>query len=139
MIPTVLSDQIRSELERFVREPPEKPDGMAVIARESGVLPALFDWMAFGGIRPDGSVVWVEYDPPFRMTPAEPAYVRNLILHKLAQRYAALATLDPQRPPDAIQCPPCKGTGILAVAGVTRPEFSCVCGGLGWLPPGTTL
>ena len=139
MIPGPLSDQIRGELERFVRNPPEKPEGMALIAQESGVLPALFDWTAFGGIRVDGSVVWVEYDAPYRVRLAEPAYVRNLILHRLVQRYSSLATLAPQRPPDAIECPPCQGTGILRIAGVAQPEFNCVCGGLGWLPPGTVL
>ena len=131
--------QIRAEIERFIREPPAKPTGVGPVVEHTQVLPAVFDWMAIGGVDANGELVWVEYEPPYRVEPAEPAYVRNMLLHRLAKRYPSLAALDPVRPEDAIDCPNCDGTGVIYIEGIPRPEFSCACGGLGWLPVGTKL
>ena len=136
---SAIISEIRAELERFIREPPDKPAGVAEVAQRTQVLPALYDWTAFGGISTNGDTVWVEYDPPYAVRPAGPAYERNRILHRLAERYPSLAALEPVRPQDAIVCSSCHGTGVIRVQGVARPEFSCWCGGLGWLPAGTNL
>jgi hypothetical protein len=88
-------------------------------------------------IRPDGQVIWIDYDEPHRVRPVEDDRERNLGLFQGSRRDPDLGFLVPPRPPDAVDCTDCKGTG--------RPAFPkgyehlaekvvCSCGGLGWLP-----
>jgi hypothetical protein len=50
-------------------------------------------------------------------------------------KYPELAALVPVRAGDAIECPACDGSGIIK-HGPRPANFSCYCGGLGWLYPG---
>ena len=49
-----------------------------------------------------------------------------------AKKYSELAPLIPNRPPEALDCDSCKGTG--RIEGL--PRVVCNCGGLGWILPG---
>jgi hypothetical protein len=51
-----------------------------------------------------------------------------------------LPFLMPSRPPNATDCPDCRGTGKLAFPEVAKHLVETVifsCGGIGWLPPDT--
>lgn len=125
-------------LAEYVRRA-EGPSDAPRLAREVGVLPAFYDWTAFGGVRLDGEVVWVDYDAPHAVARVEDPVHRNTILHHVARAYPSLGDLDPVRPEGAADCPACGGTGVARVDGVPMPEgVVCFCGGLGWLPPGVT-
>ena len=124
---------ISHEIEEFIRRPPPRPEGLADLAREAHVLPLVFAWTACGGLRPDGVPVWVDYEPPYRAVQTESLIESNTILHRAATRYPSLRGLDPVRPPAALVCFQCAGTGVAVFDGKQLPEATCICGGLGWL------
>lgn len=108
----------------------------ADVATTLGVVPVFHDWSAFGGIRLDGTIVWVEYEPPYAVTPIEDPVHRNMILFVAARRYPMLAGLAPIRPAGAGDCPSCGGTGVFHYQGEPIEMVNCFCGGVGWLPVG---
>jgi hypothetical protein len=134
------TDPLEARLNRALAEYVARSEGpwdAPRVARELGVLPAFYDWTAFGGVRLDGEVVWVEYDPPHAVARVEDLVHRNTILHHVARSNPSLGDLDPVRPAGAADCPACGGTGVAQVDGVPADErVVCFCGGLGWLPPG---
>lgn len=102
------------------------------------VLPLCFDWSGFLGLRPEGQVVSVLYDDEsgeYEIIHEE--RVRNLALCQGTKRYPDLPFLQPAKPPDAMECSHCRGTGQVTLPqGLEQlsEKFTCYCGGLGWLP-----
>ena len=114
----------------------------------TGVLPALEDWSAYGGISRGAEIVWVDRDSPFSTEPIEDARIQRIVLVAAARRYPSLSSLRPARPHNARDCNHCGGTGRVSFG--TEQEtiqigsrersirdiedrFVCFCGGLGWL------
>jgi hypothetical protein len=108
------------------------------IARLNG-LPLYFDWTAFMALLPDGSIVWVPYDDePGDIELVQEERVRNLGLFQATKLHPELQFLVPLKPPDALDCPDCRGTGRLPFPPGSEhiaERLVCYCGGIGWLPP----
>jgi hypothetical protein len=106
-------------------------------AQSAHALPIYFEWSACMAIRPDGEVIWIDHDERHQIHAVDDELVRNIGLFQGSRRDLDLVFLAPARPPDAIECPDCRGTGRLIL-----PEghehladtLVCKCGGLGWLP-----
>ena len=134
--PSANDERIQRALDAFLADPGDERYGRA--AAHSQAVPAFWDWSAFGGVRVDGEVVWVEYAAPHAVTQVEDPVHRNTILHAAASAHPALGFLDPVQPPGAEGCPACGGSGLAWTDGVPQDDrLVCFCGGLGWLPPGT--
>jgi hypothetical protein len=103
-------------------------------------LPLLFDWTAFITLLPDGQIVWVPYDnEPGDIEVVQEERVRNTGLFQATKLHPELQFLLPPKPPDAIDCPDCRGTGRLKFPQGSEhlaDKLVCFCGGLGWLPHG---
>ena len=111
-------------------------------AESAQALPLSLDWSACLAIRPDGEVIWIDYDEPHQVRAVEDERERNIGLFQGSRRYPELRFLVPLRPPDATDCPSCRGTGKLTFpAGYEHFDETivCYCGGSGWLPAGTDL
>jgi hypothetical protein len=129
-------DLIERKIAEFVRG--EAFEDCRKAAGSAHALPLYLDWTACMALRPDGELIWIDYDEPHQVRPVEDEPERNLGLFQGSRRDPDLRFLVPPRPPDALECPVCKGTGRL-----TFPEghehlaerVVCSCGGLGWLPP----
>ena len=102
---------------------------------EHGAIPL---WADIGGailLRPDGTVLELEWDQPSERVPREleaPSW--SLALVAGAERYPWLADLLPQRPTDATSCPDCEGKGRRRY---NEPQpggliYCATCDGLGW-------
>jgi hypothetical protein len=104
-------------------------------------LPLYFDWSAFMALLPDGHIVWVPYDEePGDIQVVQEEHVRNIGLFRGAKLHPKLQFLLPTKPPNAIDCPDCRGTGKLTFplgSEHLADRIVCFCGGIGWLPPGT--
>jgi hypothetical protein len=97
-----------------------------------GFLPLCVGWARVLGVTPGGEVV--EWDPEGGrpgITIVTNPYLKRFALAQGAHKYAQLAPLLPQRPPDAAACERCGGSGTLPL-----PRLICECGGLGWVVPG---
>ena len=107
----------------------------------AAALPLMFDWTGFMALRPDGQVVWIPYDDePGDVEPVRDVLVRNIGLFRGTKLHPGLPILLPPRPPDAIECPDCKGTGKIILPQMPADlseSLMCYCGGIGWLPSGT--
>ena len=89
-------------------------------------------------LRLDGEIVWVPYeDEPGVIEVVPEERLRNMGLFRGTKLHPDLQFLLPSKPPEAIVCPDCRGTGK-----VPFPESSkhladaviCSCGGIGWVP-----
>jgi hypothetical protein len=106
-------------------------------AGSARALPLYLDWTACMALRPDGEVIWIDYDEPHQVRPVEDERERNLGLFQGSRNDPDLQFLVPPRPSDAIECATCKGTGRLVFPEDHQhlaEKLICYCGGLGWLP-----
>lgn len=69
--------------------------------------------------------------PPGEIRIVDDDLTRNMALYQAAKKNAALQPLAPQRPPDAVTCSLCGGSGVLPEP---HTNWMCSCGGLGWTP-----
>jgi hypothetical protein len=98
-----------------------------------GTLLLVRDWTADIVLSPAGEVLVIdtEFGEPTR--PATAAEQR-ISLFRGIRHYPELVSFLPARPPEAVSCESCQGTGVLAAA-ITNPslrEVVCACGGAGW-------
>lgn len=101
------------------------------------LLPVFLDWVGFIGLREDGELLFVSWDPPHEAAIVREPHLRRTAMVAAAEKYPELAALVPQRPPEAEPCAFCGGSGRPMVQGEPVPEnVRCACGGLGWLLPG---
>lgn len=113
------------------------PDVSRRAAARAHALPLYLDWSACMALRPDGEIIWVDYDEPHRVQAVEHERGRNLGLFQGSRRDPDLRCLVPPRPPDAIDCPDCGGTGRMPFPAGSEhlaDRVVCSCGGIGWLP-----
>jgi hypothetical protein len=100
-------------------------------------LPLCLDWSACLAIRPDGELIWIDYDEPHRVRPVASEHERYLALFQGGRSDPDLQFLIPARPAGAVDCPDCKGTGRLTFP-PGREDLAdrciCTCGGNGWKP-----
>jgi hypothetical protein len=128
-------DLIERKLDEFVAG--EAHEDCRKAAGSAHALPLYLDWTGCKAVRPNGQVIWIDYEEPHQVRAVEDERERNIGLFQGSRRDPDLRFLAPSRPTDAIECPDCRGTGRL-----TFPEghehlaerINCSCGGLGWLP-----
>ncbi len=97
--------------------------------------------MDIGGcyaLRLDGEVVTFAWDEPHGLSAVDDERLRNTALQQGSRKYPELATLVPARPSEAVDCRSCGGTGVIVVEGRSFPNIICACGGLGWIPAGSS-
>src|SRR4051794_8906479 len=101
------------------------------------LLPLYLDWVGFFGLAADGRIVFVAWDSPHGIEAVdEPHWIRTALVAG-GEQYAELVSLRPERPPNAVECSFCRGTGMPTLNGQDVPDnIRCYCGGLGWLLPG---
>ena len=108
------------------------------VVTSANVLPLFFDWTAFMALSPGGQVVWVPYDDePGDIEAVHDERLRNMGLFQGTKLHPELQFLLPLKPPDAIVCPDCQGTGrVIFPQGHEHlsEKVTCYCGGIGWLP-----
>jgi hypothetical protein len=105
---------------------------------EAGQLLLLRDWTEDAVLSRNGDVIMIETEdgdgrPPRLATDRE----RRISLFRAMEKYPELLSFLPQRPPEAIECPSCEGTGV-HLARFTNPQLRhilCRCGGAGWILP----
>src|SRR4051812_20507913 len=93
-------DLIERKISEFVRG--EAHEDCRKAAQSAHALPLYLDWTACMALRPDGEVIWIEYDEPHQVRPIEDERERNLGLFQGGRRDPDLGFLAPARPPDAI-------------------------------------
>jgi len=101
-------------------------------------LPLYDDWSACMALRLDGEIVWLEYEAPHESRLVEDEVTRNVGLFQASVQDPELRFLAPARPPDAVACPGCGGSGQCRLPRGSEhlaDRVVCTCGGLGWLPP----
>ena len=81
----------------------------------------------------DGQIVWIPYDnEPGDIEVVQEERVRNLGLFQATKLHPELQFLVPPKPPDAIDCPDCRGTGRLPFPPGSEhlaERLVCYCGG----------
>lgn len=134
MIASPSSDWIEQRIAAFLVSGEPAPEHARAIAAALRVLPLMYDWSALAAIRPDGELLWVDYDPPRGVRPIADALTRHIVLFQGSKRHPAVPGLFPERLDDAEDCPACAGTGMVRIDGRDFPNVVCRCGGSGWLP-----
>jgi hypothetical protein len=129
--PRELIQKIEGEYHVFLASPGPDPLNLKQIARELGVVPVVRGWDRLGALRLDGTLVDIDYEPPYTAVEVEHRADRLTLLGFCAAKLPSLAELRPVRPADAFDCALCKGTGREA----TASDGICICGGLGWMVP----
>jgi hypothetical protein len=131
----VLSERLRqgieTEYQAFLASSGPDPLNLRVIARTAAILPVVRGWEDLGAIRLDGTPVVVHYEAPHDVTEIPDRMGQYMLLGYCAARFPRLAEILPDRPPDAVDCELCQGSGRNA----TASDGICLCGGLGWLAP----
>jgi hypothetical protein len=100
-------------------------------------IPLFLDWSACMALRPEGEIIWIDYEEPHPVRPVEDERERNIGLFQGTLRHPDLSFLVPPRPADAIDCPHCQSTGKVSPPSGCEPSADrlvCYCGGNGWLP-----
>jgi len=128
-----IPDAIEKRIAQWLEEDDRRYDRVRDAVRRFHFLPLYHRWTAVLGIRPDRSFVrWDYEDNREKVKPLEESYLQRLAVCEGAKRYPELRALIPPRPPEAIDCVACKGTGKVH----KLPDVICECCGLGWLIPG---
>jgi len=101
------------------------------LSKEFAALPIGFGLFSYILLRQDGEVISIDSSDSVEIERSRESYHLLRILAWGAERYPALASLIPERPPEAKDCPLCGGSGTnVSIAG---DEMSCVwCSGLHW-------
>lgn len=106
------------------------------LASEQHFLPIFYDWFAVCSVRPNGEMVWYDFENPEKLKIENNARIRNIAIVKGIERFPELLPFLPQRTYEDIDCPYCESTKKTRQA---MPEhlqdvLNCYCGGLGWIP-----
>jgi len=132
--------EIAAALAEFVAAPEpytigfDQPLDLRAIAAEVRLLPAMLDMGGCLGLRPSGAVASFFWDEPRQLRTETDERIRNLAYHQASLKYPQLAPLVPRRPPDAVVCSYCGGSGRCSgFPDRLADSVVCYCGGLGWL------
>jgi hypothetical protein len=102
------------------------------LSREFAALPIGFGLFSYFLLRPDGEVISIDCLDSRKVERSRESSQLLRILAWGAERYTAIGSLIPQRPPEAKDCPLCRGLGTNV--SVTGNEMTCVCcSGLRWV------
>ena len=113
----------------------DPPLDLRALAGELRLLPAMLDMGGCLGLQPTGEVASFLWDEPRQLRPERDERIRNLAYHQAALKHPRLAPLVPSRPPDAVVCSCCGGSGRCnGLPDRLADSVVCYCGGLGWLP-----
>ena len=132
-----IAKQIEARLSEFVTATTPDLGELRQIAAALGALPLIQGLGGGYAIRPDGEIISFPWDDPSDVQVENDVRMRNMALYQGSKEYPELSVLIPSRPPDALECPYCKGTGTVADLPADfkfREYIVCYCGGLGWLP-----
>ena len=123
-------------LDRYIADADADPAESRALAARYRLLPIFLDWVGFFGLTVEGQLHFVAWEPPHDAGVVREPHQARVALAAGAEMYPELAFLRPRRPPDAVPCPGCGGTGVVQLDGqVAPPNVICYCGGLGWVPP----
>jgi hypothetical protein len=101
------------------------------LSQELTALPIGMGIFSYFLLRPDGEVISIDCLDSAEVERFQESYRLLTILAWGAERYPALASLIPERPPEAEDCPLCAGLG--SNQSVIGDEMTCVwCSGLRW-------
>ena len=131
-----VEEAIRSRIREYLDQDDPRVEWIKPSVREHGFLPLYLGWVAVLGIRPDGSFVYLGYEPapkPARLL--EQPFWQRVAIHQGAKKYPELRALLPERPVNAVPCSACRGAGELP----GLPPVICGCGGFGWVMPGESM
>ena len=85
------------------------------------------------GIRPDGTLLWMDHEALFYPTePETRQHQKWAVMVRGAQKYPVLAELIPPAPKGFRVCEECWATGTY-ISGPDRGEFCLNCMGMGWI------
>ena len=125
--------RLRRSLDSFLEEDTPRARALRHVAKELAVIPVTDDWNRDFGIRlSDGKVVSFNRDEPFDLQVVAVPNAELAVFGHAWTKFPELAPLVPTRTADAIDCPACDGSGLVR-HGLRPANFSCYCGGLGWL------
>jgi hypothetical protein len=125
-------EAIEKRIQEFLANSDSRFEWVKPAVRKHGFLPLYLGWVAAIGLRPDGSFVrWDHEDDREVVKPLSNRYWERMALCQGAKKYPELASLIPERSPQAGDCESCKGTGQIE----GMPHIICGCGGLGWILP----
>ncbi len=126
---------VRARIDQYAEETSDKERWLLPFVKELRVLPLQLGWFESVGIQEDGSIVrWNTEHEWDGLRPVERLLHVNMALVEGAKRHPALRDLIPSRPPDAITCATCKGSGVSPWRATADARAICSCGGTGWLP-----
>gem|GEM_PF-948443 len=111
------------------------------VAQRFGALPLYADWTVVWAVTPNGDVLVIAHDEEDpAAAPETDNRLRNIALFRGGQRWPALAAIIPKRVPDAPTCIACDGTGLVGaeLPAKLQERLVCWCGGIGWLPVGSS-
>ncbi|MEK7856354.1 MAG: hypothetical protein AAB288_09710, partial [Acidobacteriota bacterium] len=134
-IENVLSD---ADADKYIYKFEEPIDIRPIVERET-VLPMMFDWCGFYGLRTNAEIVYVDLGPPVKIRPEIDPRIMRMVLCQGVKRYPELVELTPVKPSDALTCLSCNGTGRHPAndeIGFEDERIVCWCGGLGWITKG---
>jgi hypothetical protein len=141
---TQAQERLIGHLIRIMREDaPEREDRWGVnselvarYAAENRLLIAR-DWTADYVLEKAAGVIVVDTENGMPDAPATDRETRRALFRSISI-YPELLTLLPSRPPEAIDCPRCEGTGVLELSLENRAlrNVECYCSGAGWLLAG---
>jgi len=131
--PTQLSELIEKRIVQYLDSHDERPKSVRAAVSRFQFLPLYRGWVSTLGIRPDGSMVrWDHEDEPDVIKALDDPFWTRTALALGAKKFPELADLIPERPPHAVTCNVCGGTGVLE----EMKDVVCECGSLGWKIPG---
>ncbi len=94
------------------------------------ILPLVFDWSGWFGLRLNGDVVCIDYEDPENEEVWTDSRVRRIMIYRGSLEHPSLKELVQDRPDNAVNCQCCNKER----AGLD--QYICYCGGLGWILPG---
>ena len=129
---TDLSVAIDRRIAEFLSSDDPRYDWLRPAVRRWTFLPLYLGWVSTLGIRPDRTLVrWDHEDDPDNIKLLPDGRLRRVALCQGVKTYPELTKLLPERPPSAVTCEHCGGTGQMRVL-----NLICQCGGTGWCIPG---
>jgi hypothetical protein len=128
----MLEAQIQNRIEELLASSDPDPADLRGVARQLNALPIYPDFSGCIGLRPDGSMVYLDDNTGKTTEDIEPKF-RIAALVYGSEKYPELNVFLPERPETAVDCQDCKGTGRFILEGqVYRMIFCGKCSGLGW-------
>ncbi len=135
--PQAFEAPLSLRLDKYIRDhilalPIDMDDDDVREAPQIEVLPLLRQGGVSYGVTPQGDVVSFPGVAPYDAPQEVDGWRRAWVLSLSRERYPELESLIPPPPLSCRVCARCGGDGQIGIPGAT---VTCVCGGLGWMPP----